>query len=125
MGGRNAFEGNGTVRAKGQSSEVAQNLENMKSKGARVYGEEVGWAILQMRTLKAKGGELSKVSQFLFCQLKERCIKEITLPFPKNRQVLMPPNTVFPSIFWQIGLISPPNSLHYLETLAILMTIIS
>lgn len=90
-----------------------------------VYGEEVGWAILQMRTLKAKGGELSKVSQFLFCQLKERCLKEITLPFPKSRQVLMPPNTVFPSIFWQIGLISPPNSLHYLETLAILMTIIS
>lgn len=103
MGGRNAFEGNGTVCAKGQSSEVAQNLENMKSKGARVYGEEVGWAILQMRTLKAKGGELTKDSQFLFCQLKKRCLKEVTLLFPKSRQVLMPPNTVFPGKYLPYG----------------------
>lgn len=53
--GRDAFQGEGAACAEGQSSEMPQYLENVKSAGKMgVYSEEVGWAILRMRNLKLR-----------------------------------------------------------------------
>ena len=53
--GRNLVQGTGAVCTKKQSSEMAQHLESMKrTEELRVYGEKVGWAVLQMWNLKCR-----------------------------------------------------------------------
>lgn len=54
-----------------------------KDRGARVYGEEVVWAVLQMRNLKCS--ELTKVKQFLFCQLSRKYLINVSPP-PNHSQ---------------------------------------
>lgn len=101
--------------------------------GARVYGEEVGWTILQMRNREVQRGELTQLrSDNLFLSPTQKYLDDVTPPsnHPQQAgrcwhhqilyyQILNCLQTLsFLPTFQQIGFIFPPNSLQYLESLA-------